>query len=475
MSTKSATAPLQAALSIDFLVIGGGIAGLACALALRRVGHQVQVLEKTDGSSCAARGDGGLRLPPNVTKILYHWGLKDKLQRIGLVSYPMLFSRYESGDYLGLQMWDSEMLKETRGEYLLLTHDQLHQLLSEAAAAAGVRIRTNAEVVDINTDDVQVTLASGEKVKADVLVGADGQFGKSRATVRGSSRENTTPTGVVMYDTAVEARDLIPEFKEFLQKHGNTIFSAFGNGRAVVAYPVRKGEVFAFQFYAPDDGKGGAYGDGHTPNVSKLITHGEPRLQRVVDHLQWGRSVQVLQFEELTDWVDESDRLVVIGQAAHPFPPGTIQGCAMSVEDGAVLAKLFSHLSHIDQIGPFLNAFQDLRYRRANENRQGEMLNITILTLQDGEMQTARDNGMRAKTAAGQGVFEGGEAEITTRWREIETVFGYDCEDAADDWWVEWGLLRERARAEGQQGESGVGGSFVSFAMSIRVSESIDP
>lgn len=147
----------------------------------------------------------------------------------------------------------------------------------------------------------------------------------------------------------------------------------------------------------------------------------------------------------------------------------------MSVEDGAVLAKLFSHLSHIDQIGPFLNAFQDLRYQRANESRQGEMLNVTILTLEDGEMQATRDNVMRAKTAAGQGVFEGGEAEITNRWREIETVFGYDCEDAADDWWVEWGLLRERARAEGQHGESGTRGSLVSLAMKIHVSEVIDP
>lgn len=148
----------------------------------------------------------------------------------------------------------------------------------------------------------------------------------------------------------------------------------------------------------------------------------------------------------------------------------------MTVEDGAVLAKLFSHLSHADQIGPFLNAFQDLRYNRVKESLQGELLNVSILTLEDGDMQATRDNGMRDKTAAGQGVFDGGDGEITSRWQEIETVFGYDCEDAADDWWVEWGLLRERARLEARQDEmGGIETGFVSFAtMNIRVSESVN-
>ena len=76
----------------------------------------------------------------------------------------------------------------------------MHGLLTEAATAAGVRIRNNAEVVDIDADNGEVTLASGELVKADVLVGADGAFGRARATVRGTPRENVTPTGATMYE-----------------------------------------------------------------------------------------------------------------------------------------------------------------------------------------------------------------------------------------------------------------------------------
>lgn len=73
--------------------------------------------------------------------------------------------------------------------------------MTEEAAAAGVRIRTNAEVVEIDAEDARVILASGETVTADVLVGADGQHGKSRTTVRGNpQREDMTPIGVTMYE-----------------------------------------------------------------------------------------------------------------------------------------------------------------------------------------------------------------------------------------------------------------------------------
>ena len=84
---------------INFLIIGGGIAGLACAFALRRVGHRVIVLEKdanVDGDGVSgkylrfssysrflSKTCGGIRLPPNGTKILFDWGLKEELRKIG--------------------------------------------------------------------------------------------------------------------------------------------------------------------------------------------------------------------------------------------------------------------------------------------------------------------------------------------------------------------------------------------------------
>lgn len=156
--------------------------------------------------------------------------------------------------------------------------------------------------------------------------------------------------------------------------------------------------------------------------------------------------------------------MVVIGQAAHPIPVssamsdvepiltimiqvGSVQGCAMSVEDGAVIAKLFSHLHTEDQIESFLYAFQDLREPRCATVYTNEQGIIYYMTMPPGELQEYRDTSMRQKRDAGLSPLHGSaDAEESAEWVEMKEVFGYDAEDEADNWWVEWGLLRERAK-----------------------------
>ena len=143
----------------------------------------------------------------------------------------------------------------------------------------------------------------------------------------------------------------------------------------------------------------------------------------------------------------------------------------MAVEDGAVLAKLFSHLSEDRQIESFLFAFQDLRQARARSVRAGEFASAFFMTI-DGEGAAQRDAAMKAKSTSGGNVLEGGEGEANSLWEEIRTIFGYDCEDEADDWWVQWGLLRERALGGGEGG--GVSG-FAGFTMQVSsASQEID-
>jgi len=134
----------------------------------------------------------------------------------------------------------------------------------------------------------------------------------------------------------------------------------------------------------------------------------------------------------------------------------------MAFEDGAVLAKIFSHLLREDQISSFLYAFQDIRQERVARMLRNEMTNIIFMVLPNSEIQEQRDNGMRALHKQGRNVLETGVS--TEQWEEIKLVFAYECEDEADNWsvsispglvdgelkllfirWVNWGLLREHA------------------------------
>ena len=134
----------------------------------------------------------------------------------------------------------------------------------------------------------------------------------------------------------------------------------------------------------------------------------------------------------------------------HPAQHGSLQGTSLSLEDGAVLAKLFSHLSSKDQITSFLYAFQDLRISRCKATSDSELGNVVFMTLPPGDHQMGRDMMLRQKDAAGLNVLtpdDDDESSIASeRWEQVKFMFGYDCEDEADNWWVQWGLLAMRAK-----------------------------
>ncbi len=90
-------------------------------------------------------------------------------------------------------------LKRTRSVQRRHQHAELYDILYDAATRAGAQIRYNSEVVEIDASEREVTLASGENVSGDVLVGADGEFGPSRAAVIGQQVRGA-PTGLAMYE-----------------------------------------------------------------------------------------------------------------------------------------------------------------------------------------------------------------------------------------------------------------------------------
>jgi salicylate hydroxylase len=119
----------------------------------------------------------------------------------------------------------------------------------------------------------------------------------------------------------------------------------------------------------------------------------------------------------------------------------------MSLEDASVLAKLFSHLRSEEQIPSFLFAFQNLREERCQKNRALDIGNILFMMEPEGEGTVQRDAMMRGKHDQGRNVLSGDDEDSNVaQWDHNRELFGYDAEDEADNWWVQWGLLQERAK-----------------------------
>jgi len=465
--TRGHESAKKATLQIRFVIVGGGAAGLACAVALRRVGHQAIVLEKGPDFVGSSK-HRGIRMSPNMTKIFNYWGMRDKVSDIGVVMDRVVLSRLETAYLLGTHCWEHEMLEEAGGEFMALHHSDLRQMLLETARELGAEARTNAEVVEIAEDCRSVRLASGEILEADIIIGADGSQGICRKLL--DPQCSLKGSGVMLFNSVIPADRIYadPELRTLLEQDQVTQWVWFGHERASICFPIGPSQDIAWHFFTLDEGAHEGWNDVLTPEeFAPYVSGAEPRLQKMAALAKPART-RMIQCDFPEDWVHDTGRLVVVGSAAHPYPPGVIYGPSMSLEDASVLAKLFSHLRDEEQISPFLYAFQSLREERCQKNLALDIGNTWFMMEPEGEGSALRDSMMRAKHDQGRDVLTGDGDSNVAQWDHNRELFGYDAEDEADNWWVQWGLLQERANATRWEDNAQLG--MFSLDVSVRAS-----
>ncbi|KAI6112191.1 hypothetical protein EV401DRAFT_2058917 [Pisolithus croceorrhizus] len=433
---------------IDFLIVGGGITGLACALALRRIGHRVIVLERLVSN-------GGGRLPPNASKILFQWDLEAALREFAVSSPGVEVMRYDTGDLLGTHIWEEEILREAGGEYLFYHHADLWRLLLRSAIDAGADVRLGVSVTSIDGDDCSVELSEGDVLRADVVVAAVGSSSGLRTAVSVNNKclYDSTPAYCRLYSLFVPSQVMLQDHDlvQMCIRPSPPAFLWLGHRASALGNWV--GGVNGFMVHVwVSDYPGSTSNENEwimqadEANWEDLISHCEPRLQRLVRGATFRAFRPVKIVPQLDNWVHHGGRVIMVGQAAHPLPVGSVQLTALGIEDAALFAKLFSHLTSEDQIPAFLHAFQDLREGRCARVLNSERCNLSFRMMPNGPEQEERDSAMRERRARGLSVFSSGGGKLTEQWDQIKELFGYNAEDEADDWWVKWGLLRERAK-----------------------------
>lgn len=160
--------------------------------------------------------------------------------------------------------------------------------------------------------------------------------------------------------------------------------------------------------------------------------------------------------------MDDSETIVLIGEAAHPqivslssisplpsphlvpYQLGTLFGPALALEDAAVFGALFARLRTADQVGPLLYAYQDMRKNRADALAAIEAHNVHSAFSGPSRVTggLVRFNVLPPDAPDPPPGATPSDGELA----EVGEVWGYYAVDAADEWWVEWGMLRERSR-----------------------------
>ncbi|KAJ6468076.1 hypothetical protein C8R47DRAFT_1151703 [Mycena vitilis] len=444
--------------SLDFIIVGASITGLAAAIALKASGHNVLVLEKEPQlGGTSSIPSGCARVPPNGSKILFDWGLEKEVKDNAAILEGWAAYQYEgtdsARDFLGIHRWDPELLREARGKFLHFRHQDLLRILYDAAVRPAEHVPTpqvavlfGAEVVDVDSDTCTVTLQSGETHVGDAIIGADGARGVVRRLLMCEEdavpERDDVPTGLALYGAVIPKTSALndPDLASFHEFPEST--AAMGSNRGAVTFAVGKERDITLWIYTPDSPVDGSWGEIADRKLTDILGPCDVGIRKLAALAGPATCVQIKDHYDLKSWVSQSGKVVVLGEAAHPFPPGSLHTYSIALEDGAFIGKIFSYTRKKDRIPEFLYAFQEHRQARCAHIRDTDKQYIGGITLEDGEVQAARNAAMRANTAAGRDVMKSAGADAEEMLEEMRVTFGYDPADDADEWWVSWGRYR---------------------------------
>ena len=320
----------------QMLIAGGGIGGLAAAVACTQRGVPVQLLER---AAQLSEVGAGIQIGPNVTRILQAWGLGDALAQVAAFPPRMQARDAQTGQVLGTLTLGERAQSLYGAPYATIHRADLQGLLHSAAQSAGVDIRLGQTVQgwQDTSDGLGVTTADGASVQAGALIGADGVWSAVRQQLLGDAPARFT--GHLAYRALVAQADL----PAHLRSEQVTVW--MGPRLHVVHYPVRSGQwlnLVAIVHGAKPEPSQDWDQVGQTQALLQAmgaVGHDlHERLASVPAWRQWAlhdreplnRAKQMAQ-----------GRVALLGDAAHPMRPYLAQGAGMAIEDAQVLAQCF--------------------------------------------------------------------------------------------------------------------------------------
>ncbi|HEX7532889.1 MAG TPA: FAD-dependent monooxygenase [Methyloceanibacter sp.] len=318
------------------LIAGGGIGGLATALALARQGIGATVLER---SSFGEESGAGIQLGPNATRLLARLGALEAIERVAFKPSAIWLFDGLSGMHLAAIPLGAHAETRYRAPYLTLHRADLHAALYGACKAAnGITLEPRFQVVKVEETKPSVCAiaADGEVAEASALIGADGVWSEVRKSV--------APGAGLVFTGATAWRTLLPRARLGHPFDAPVVGVWLAPNAHLVHYPVRGGSDL--NVVAITAGGGDARGWNQTGDVAALrsaFTQWCKDSKSLVEAGESWRCWSLHRLAGLNGWT--RGRIALLGDAAHPILPYLAQGAALAIEDAVVLAEALAECS----------------------------------------------------------------------------------------------------------------------------------
>jgi 3-hydroxybenzoate 6-monooxygenase len=326
------------------LIVGGGIGGLAAALALAQKGLPVRLLEQ---AAEFKEVGAGIQLGPNVFRMFDVLGLTEAVSRLAVFPENLIMLDAISGEEVTRIPLGDGFRKTFKHPYALIYRpDLLNVLLDACRSCDRITLHTGQKVVAVDErgDGVTARTEAGETHTGAALIGADGLWSTIRQIVVGDGKP--VVAGHITYRAVLPTRDV----PEHLRRWSMTFWA--GEKVHLVIYPLRGGELYnlvaVFHSNRYEEGWD-SYGDPAELH-ERFAKTCEP-VRTLLGKIESWRMWVLCDRPPIKEW--SRGRVTLIGDAAHPMLQYLAQGACMAIEDAVCLADKVE-----DAGGDFARAFQ---------------------------------------------------------------------------------------------------------------------
>lgn len=388
----------------DVAIIGGGIGGLAAALALIRRGIGVDVYEQAPE---LRELGAGVQISSNGTRVLYSLGLDEPIERLGVVVAGKEIRLWSTGQTWKLFDLGAVSVERYGFPYVMFHRGDLHGMLLEAIRRERPdAIHLNCKCVGITQgrDGVTIAFENGKSASAPIAIGADGVQSRVRLSVFGADKPEFT--GIVAWRILVP-RERVPAGIR-MQVGTNWV----GPGGHCVHYPVHGGALLNFVgLLERDDWRVESWTvQGSKDEFSNDFRNWHSDIHDTIRAGDTPYKWALFARPPMPAWT--RDRVSLLGDACHSMLPMMAQGAVMALEDGCVLARCIEKYGAVPES---LQRYETVRRERANRCVAASIENAR------------RFHNPELASAAGA------EAYVTREWQEdkvkarYEWLFTYDA------------------------------------------------
>jgi 3-hydroxybenzoate 6-monooxygenase len=334
-------------------IVGGGIGGLAAALALARQGIAAQIIEQ---AAEFKEIGAGIQLGPNVFWMFDILGLVEWVSALAVFPNNLIMMDSITGQEVTRVPLGDKFRKRFKHPYALIHRADLHKVLLEACKKSDrIRLDASQKVVKVEetSDGIVVRTESGKEYRGAALIGADGIWSSIREIVVGDGKPK--PAGHITYRAVLPTSEMPEQYRW----HDMVVWA--GEKVHLVHYPLRTGDLFnlvaVFHSNRYEEGWD-SYGD--PAELHERFAKTCAPVRTLLEKIESWRMWVLCDRPPIKEW--SRGRITLLGDAAHPMLQYLAQGANMAIEDAVCLAN-----EVIEFAGDYpaaFRAYQQARYLR---------------------------------------------------------------------------------------------------------------